>query len=269
MNSICCFLFEYQMSICKLWYVVMGFIRKFFIGNSGNILNKRPKSAIKTQLGNIQNVWNSKAYTDFGIERIMRLFLVCIQILFPGLYIREWSGRNSTLKRKMFNEIYVIMKIILYILLLFVSKITSWISCICLYLMTETFCYLLGLIFLNTEYKRAASYRRNLLMAILNYVEITLGFATIYYHSFKDSIENLNTAIDSIYFSFISATTIGYGEMFPNTAWAKLVCVSQSFLSFLFAVIIIGIFLSNLNNRGFLNNGRKINSQNASNSQVK
>lgn len=235
----------------------MNFFKKIFIGNSDIIMGKKPRSAIYTQVNNVKAVWDSKKYEDFGIERVLRLFLVCIQFVFPGLYIRDLSGRINTLTRKVCNEIYVIAKIILYLFFLFVFRTHSWYSFVCAYLIFETFCYLSGLIFLNTEYKNAASYRRNLLMAIINFVEITLGFASIYYCSFKGLIKELETPIDAIYFSFISATTVGYGEMHPITACSKFVCVTQSFASFLFAVFIISVFLSNLNKTGFLNDAKK------------
>ena len=94
-------------------------------------------------------------------------------------------------------------------------------------------------------------------MVIINYIEISLGFATIYYSALKDAICGLNSSIDAIYFSFISATTIGYGDMQPITNLAKLTCVAQSFISFLFTVFIIGIFLSNFDKLGYINNNNK------------
>lgn len=235
----------------------MNFFEKLFIGTSDTILKSKPNSAIKVQIKNIRTVWNSRKYEDFGIERLLRLFLVCVQFIFPGLYIREISGRKSALTRKIWNEIYVSTKILFYILALFVLPKTSWFCYISAYLMAETFCYLLGLIFLEPEYKKPASYKRNLLMAIINFMEVTLGFATIYYCTIADSIRNLHTSTDAIYFSFITATTIGYGEMHPLNGLSKLICTSQSIVSFLFAVFIISIFLSNLSKNGFLNDGKK------------
>ena len=147
----------------------MNFFEKIIVGKSLERLDKKPKSAIIIQAENIKDVWNSKKYKDFGIERVLRLFLVCIQFLFPGLYIRCLSGMRNTLTRKVCNEIYVLAKITLYLFFLFVFQPHSWYSLVCVYLISETFCYLLGLIFLDAEYKKAASYRRNLLMTIINF----------------------------------------------------------------------------------------------------
>ena len=94
-------------------------------------------------------------------------------------------------------------------------------------------------------------------MAFINYVEIILGFAAIYYSAFKGAIRGLQSSIDAIYFSFISATTIGYGDMYPLSDLAKFTCIIQSFISFLFVVFIIGVFLSNFDKLGYINNTNK------------
>lgn len=49
-------------------------------------------NAIKKQWGNVVKIWNDKPKATFGIERLFLLFLVSIQFLMPGLYIRYLSG---------------------------------------------------------------------------------------------------------------------------------------------------------------------------------
>ena len=228
----------------------MNFIVKFLFGNSYNNedLKRKPNNAIRKQIIHIKDVWNSKKYDDYGVERVLRLFLVCVQFIFPGLYIRAISGRKNILYRKLSNEVYVIGKITIYTIFLFVP-LPQWISYICIYLIIETLCYLLGLIFLEPEYNNPTySYKRNLILVIINYIEITLGFAVIYLHGFAEfDITKLKTPIDAIYFSFISTTTVGYGDIHPISNCSKIACATQSLISFLFVVFFISKFLSNFN----------------------
>ena len=75
--------------------------------------NHKLKPAIKNQAKNVKRIWNNKTYKDFGIERILRLFLVSIQFIFPALYIRHISGLFGLLQRKIFVELYVLIKLCL------------------------------------------------------------------------------------------------------------------------------------------------------------
>ena len=213
--------------------------------NNNDLTEPLPDNSITKQITHIKEVWNSNKYTDYGIERAIRLFLVCVQFIFPGLYIRAIA--KTRLDRKILNEFYVNLKIFIYIVFLCIP-LPKWICYICIYLITETLCYLLGLIFLEPEYNNLKySYKRNLILVIINYIEITLGFAVIYLHGFTKGVTELNTPIDAIYFSFISTTTVGYGDMYPITNWSKIICATQSLISFLFVVFLISKFLSNFN----------------------
>ena len=142
---------------------------------------------------------------------------------------------------------------VLYFLLLFCLDSQPWYAFVCIYLISETFIYLLGLIFLSEEYRKPVSYKRNVLMTIINFIEITLGFAVIYYCTLNNDIYKLTTNIDAIYYSFVTATTLGYGDMYPITDLAKITCLIQSIISFLFTIFIIGRFISNFDKVGYIN----------------
>ena len=129
--------------------MIFLFFKKLICGNEHNALKDKPLSAIKVQCNHVKSVWKCEKYKDFGIERLFRLFLVCIQFIFPGLYVRCISGRKNVLARKLWIEFYVIAKVILYLFILFNCQPKIWYCWVIIYLLLETFMYLLGLIFLN------------------------------------------------------------------------------------------------------------------------
>jgi len=56
-------------------------------------------------------------------------------------------------------------------------------------------------------------------------------------------IENhSNDVITYIYFSVVSITTLGYGDVLPNSSWAQIAAASESLLG----IILIGLFLNAL-----------------------
>ncbi|EPW6560940.1 potassium channel family protein [Vibrio vulnificus] len=45
-----------------------------------------------------------------------------------------------------------------------------------------------------------------------------------------------------LYFSVVSITTLGYGDILPNSSWAQIAAASESLLG----IILIGLFLNAL-----------------------
>ena len=71
---------------------------KLFLGKPGyNIPQKiAPYKAYKT---NLVKIWNNEKHHDVGFEKILRLFLVGIQPVFPGIHFRNVVGKFGVIKR--------------------------------------------------------------------------------------------------------------------------------------------------------------------------
>jgi len=200
------------------------------------------RSAYLAYRVNLKRIWNNEKHHDIGFEKILRLFLVSIQIIFPGIHIRNIFGRFGVVKRNVVIEFYVISKTLLplFFLLsgLYKHKITVVISS---YLLIETICYVASLIFVSDMFVKPLSYRRNILMLFFNYMEISLSFAVIYagLHLLGDKPLS---AIDYIYFSIVTSTTIGYGDMHPVSHLGQMIVCIQAVMVVAFIVLFLNFF---------------------------
>ncbi len=213
---------------------MLKFIKKLIIGP--NVQNSCTiESALQMQRRNLLAVWNNTPYTSFGIERLLRLFLVLNQYLFPSLYIRQIAGCGGSIVRNLSAECIVLIKCALLIaIFLFHWENIPFMHWLIIYLCSETILYLLSTVFLSEIYWSPRSYKRSTLMLLLNYFEITFDFSVLYY-SFK-CIENLSTPIKAIYFSFVTSSALGFGDLRPinNTGRFLIICQIVVFLFFVF-----------------------------------
>lgn len=183
----------------------------------------------------IQNVWESTHYPDFGIERLLRLFLVGSKVLFPGIYI-DYLTKSSTLyKRKLAGELYVIFKTLVPFFMLYFSLWNHLgLYIFNIYLLIETFLHIFHKIFLP-EHDHDKMANRSIILLFFNFIEVIASFGVIYAAG-----NYLNQAIqswvDALYFSFITGVTIGYGDFYPVSEQGKILVMIQilSTMAFLF-----------------------------------
>ena len=96
----------------------MSFFKKLlYAGQTNSELDHR---VISHQWKNVKDVWNNinNQYDAIGIERILKLILILIQFITPGLYIRALFGRKGKLSKHIGVEVYVIIKLISAIFIL-------------------------------------------------------------------------------------------------------------------------------------------------------
>ncbi|MBU1374017.1 MAG: potassium channel family protein [Bacteroidetes bacterium] len=214
-------------------------IKGIFKGNQD--FEENSLSGYQHQLYKISEVWRGDKYDDFGILRIFRLTLVTMLLLFPGVLIDEIFKSWGTLSRKLVVEFYVLIKTIFPALILaFRWYDYTYIYLIAVYFLIETYIYLFSKIFLEYQHLKGSN-TRTLLMLVLNFFESGLTFAVIYIAGDFLNIP-IESAIDAIYFSFITSSTVGYGDIHPISDVGKILSIVQIFSSISFLVLFFNFF---------------------------
>ena len=205
---------------------------------------KYNKSALKSHAQNLVNVWNNENNSDIGLEKILRLFLLSVQFVFPGLYIRQLFGRRGLSVKNLAIEVYVLLKTAFPLILLLTGGYTHPVFIfLVFYILTETIFYNTILIFASDVYSHPRSYRRSVLLLFFNYIEIVFDFAVIYggLHLLGGRV---NGIIDFIYFSFVTSATISFADIYPITNLGKIMVGTQSVVFFVFIVLFFNFFSS-------------------------
>ena len=104
-------------------------------------------------------------------------------------------------------------------------------------------------------------YRRILVLSLMNYFEILAWFALFYHkwaHWFDDRLQVLHTAIGSLYFSLVSMSTLGYGEVLPLNNYARLLIFFQIIIGIFLLILIISRIISYLPKPKTLDENEKI-----------
>lgn len=89
-------------------------------------------------------------------------------------------------------------------------------------------------------------------MAIRSYLGLTMNFGIIYYSLQMLSLQmlyecKLQNFVDVLYFSGVTITTLGYGDIHPTHIISKLLSVYEVFSGILLIVLSLGIYLANSN----------------------
>lgn len=236
--------------------------------------NKKINSAINHQKNHVRHVLNDNHEVSIGLVRILRILLVYSSFIFPSLYIRNYFGKRGLLSRKLAIDFYVFIKMIIPILFMINGMTYNIIvKLLIIYLIAETVIYISGLIFLADTYISPLSIKRSILLVIINYIEVTFSFAALYQGfsaiSIPDSIYVMTyngirtisgdlastiglkiSTIDALYFSFVTSTTLGFGDCLPVGFTGKFLVITQIVVMFLFVILFINYFSSKLNANG-------------------
>jgi len=232
-------------------------LRKLLVGKVQE--NYTPKyNPIQKRIMNIQSIWNNDHQEDNGIEKIVRLILSSSQLLFPGTYIKYLAGKIGYEYQDLAMDSYILLKVIFPIVILVNHweniDILIWLM---VYLLLETVLYIPTLIFASDLFSTPRSYKRSMLLLFFNYLETVFAFATLY-----KTGNYLNHPLlhwfDAVYHSFVTASTIGYGDYYPITKTGKLLTILQVIQFLLFVVLFLNFFSTKIKSKGYFNSNEEV-----------
>lgn len=231
-------------------------LRKLLLGNVTN-LNETKLNPIQKRIQNIKAIWNNDHQDDNGIEKIVRLFLSSSQLIFPGIYIKYLASKKGTEYEDLAMDFYVLTKVALPLLIIANQwQQYTFVLGLMIYVMLETVLYIPTLIFASDLFSIPRSYKRSMLLLFFNYLEIVFGFAVLY------SCDNyLNKPLthwfDAIYFSSVTSSTIGFGDLYPVQPFGKFLVMIQSMLILMFVVLFLNFYSTKIDSKGYFEKNKK------------
>ena len=228
------------------------------------ILDKYDIAFIKKHRVVYQNSWSAQtryiydlAKNDtkrgyFTVARLFRMLLLLMRTAFmPILWLKDIIGRYDWNRRRGTVEIITFIKLLLpiFIHILITKGVTLGndnigYKFIILYLMMDTITYLICLIVLSDIQRPSANVIRSIILLLVNYLEVSLDFAILYY--------------------LYAGCKVGFGEMigdsvldmtvvsqYMETSMIKILDYAKAGSQFFFMTMAFGYFANHLHQREF------------------
>jgi hypothetical protein len=193
------------------------------------------------QVSCLKRVWEAESV---GLTRLLRLAICAAPFAFPTHWITHLLRRKQGNLVSFSSDAYVALRTTVLFILLMCNAKGSWLpTIVALYLLLDLIVYVSGLILLFDVYAPPLSSTRSLLLILLKYGEVILGFAALHRQWGGLNVDPL-FPLQALYFSVVTATTLGYGDIVPVASSAQLRVVVQVATSFIFAAVFIAAILS-------------------------
>jgi hypothetical protein len=221
-------------------------------------LNELPREGtIAKRVRNIKAIWNNDHHDDIGIEKIVRLLLASSQFFFLGIYVKQFVGKKGSVYHDLAVDATVIVKVSLPLALLYFNFYdNNFFFYIMMWFLVETMLYVPTLIFASDLFSKPRSYRRSMLLLFFNYIEIVFSFAVIYKRG-NYLNHPFHHWFDPIYYSFVTASSIGYGDFYPVTPTGKFLVSLQSIIFLTFVVMFVNFFSNKVEGKGYFDHTNK------------
>lgn len=188
-------------------------------------------------------LWYDKARGYFSVAGSFRKLLLLLRLLFlPSVIPKDILGRENWEHRRTVVECLAFGKMLLpvaFIALTYVGVAPPWLRYVTVYFMCDTITYLLTLIMMADIQKPSANIIRSLLMLFVNYLEVALELAYLYY---AESYQGVSVS-DAIAFGILG--NVG------NSAISLPFLYVNAGTKFFFASLVFGYFVNHMRLRQF------------------
>jgi hypothetical protein len=117
------------------------------------------------------------------------------------------------------------------------------------YRLVDSLNYRLGILFVD-RYRSdwgLKSLDRSMLLLLVNYGEVVIGFAILYLTTQSIAWSSggvVAEPLGALYFSAVTASTVGYGDITPQTTPGRWLAISELASVFILVVVVVGMFLT-------------------------
>jgi hypothetical protein len=185
------------------------------------------------------------AKPTYGVVRLVRLFLIALAGISPILIIDQVVNTQKPSVLAFYRELYYFGRAIFLAIVLFSPLYhRRWIVAVVIYFVCDIVIHLAGGAFVWGKY--SIDPRRSLLLSILNYFELTLAFSIFYLHTGSLAWTNSPNSVEALYFSLVTSTTVGYGDVHPANSCGQEIAIVQLAIFVIFIALFITTFLSRI-----------------------
>jgi len=192
---------------------------------------------------------------EFG-DRFGFLYPLAWRLLSTNRYWSPsmWFNRKSALVIDIYVCAWWTAEMLLAVLCARLAHWQGWLAWVCVALFSFRFvdiCFVLLSILLKGFYRRPGDWlsaNRLVLLVLINSVEITFIFAVLY-RALAFLVPNaaeistpFSSLFESLYFSVVTATTLGYGTPHPTGWLSRFMSILETLTMFLIVITLVGYF---------------------------
>ncbi|MFZ2958907.1 MAG: potassium channel family protein [Candidatus Ozemobacteraceae bacterium] len=163
-----------------------------------------------------------------------------LQCFSPTHWFPNFLSRHNSTDKKIiranFTDFYILFRLVVAVTIwMSIRSAPSlcWISPIILFEMAVAYIsHFFTDKFNSAGPRQVTSVRRTIIIMTINYISMIFLFAILYQHF------NLNGRVDSFYFSVVTATTLGYGDVLPKSPAVKILASIEA-LAGLFQIAVV------------------------------